>query len=214
MKWKPILIKIKALIGRHPCLRKPGSETGYDGWKISIKYKLGNYRSKLRQADCIEVSNKKKRSCEDDGAGPSLKRAKRGEINHVPDIQKTIVMILWRMKDWLWLRSVRRRTRMLHSSDKRWSWLSPWSARRSWSCILWCQRFWDGGLLCFARQRKAVEPRMYYVVFYNFVFFKRVELLYVLITMPTMTFFIEDFNFQFTFFNRLGKNFIASQKRT
>lgn len=35
---------------------------------------------------CIEVSiNQKKRSCEDDGAGPSLKRAKRGEINHVPD---------------------------------------------------------------------------------------------------------------------------------
>lgn len=74
-----------ALIGRHPCLREPGSETGYDGWKMSIKYKLGNYRSKLRQADCIEVSFKKKRSCEDDGAGPSLKRAKRGEINHVPD---------------------------------------------------------------------------------------------------------------------------------
>ncbi|XP_035981708.1 uncharacterized protein LOC118556996 [Fundulus heteroclitus] len=75
-----------ALINRHPCLREPGSETGYEGWKMSIKYKLGNYRSKLRQAGCIEVSiNKKKRSSEDDGAGSSLKRAKRGEINHVPD---------------------------------------------------------------------------------------------------------------------------------
>lgn len=75
-----------ALISRHPCLREPGSETGYDGWKMSIKNKLGNYRSKLRQAGCIEVSiNQKKRSSEDDGASPSLKRAKRGEINHVPD---------------------------------------------------------------------------------------------------------------------------------
>jgi len=75
-----------ALISRHPCLREPGSETGYDGWKMHIKYKLGNYRSKLRQAGCIEVSvNQKKRSSEDDGASPSLKRATRGEINHVPD---------------------------------------------------------------------------------------------------------------------------------
>lgn len=75
-----------ALISRHPCLREPGSETGYDGWKISIKYKLSNYRSKLRQAGCAEVSiNQKKRGSEDDCTSPSLKRPKRGEINHVPD---------------------------------------------------------------------------------------------------------------------------------
>lgn len=75
-----------ALISRHPCLQKPGSETGYDRWKTTIKYKLGNYRSKLHQAGCTEVTiNQKKRSGEDDGTSPSLKRAKRGEINHVPD---------------------------------------------------------------------------------------------------------------------------------
>ncbi|KAJ8349705.1 hypothetical protein SKAU_G00248350 [Synaphobranchus kaupii] len=51
-----------------------------------MKYKLGNYRSKLRQAGCIEVSiNRKRRNDGDDGASPSLKRANRGEINHVPD---------------------------------------------------------------------------------------------------------------------------------
>ncbi|XP_070840006.1 sterile alpha motif domain-containing protein 3-like [Chaetodon trifascialis] len=77
---------VSALISRHPCLREPGSETGYDGWKTSIKYKLGNYRSNLHQAGCTEVSiNQKKRGSEDDGTSPSLKRAKRGEINHVPD---------------------------------------------------------------------------------------------------------------------------------
>lgn len=75
-----------ALISRHPCLRELGSETGCEGWKTSIKYKLGNYKSKLRQAGCTEVSiNQKKRSREDDGISHSLKRAKRGEINHVPD---------------------------------------------------------------------------------------------------------------------------------
>ncbi|XP_057675416.1 uncharacterized protein LOC130905771 [Corythoichthys intestinalis] len=74
------------LISRHPCLREPGSETGYGGWKTSIKYKLGNYRSKLRQAGGTEVSiNQRKRGSEDASTSPSLKRAKRGEINHLPD---------------------------------------------------------------------------------------------------------------------------------
>lgn len=75
-----------ALVSKHPCLREPGSGTGYDGWKMSIKYKVGNYRSKLRQAGCIEVGiNRKRQRNEDDGACSSLKKAKRGEINHVPD---------------------------------------------------------------------------------------------------------------------------------
>ena len=51
----------QALISRHPCLREPGRETGCDGWKMSIKYKLGHYRTKLRQAGCTEVSINKKR---------------------------------------------------------------------------------------------------------------------------------------------------------
>ncbi|KAK1893790.1 putative pseudouridine transporter, partial [Dissostichus eleginoides] len=37
-------------------LKEPGSGTGHQGWTTSIKYKLGNYRSKLRQAGCNEVS--------------------------------------------------------------------------------------------------------------------------------------------------------------
>lgn len=75
-----------ALITKHPCLQEPSGETGYDGWKSSIKYKIGYYRSKLREAGCAEVSiNRKRSSNEDDGAGSSLKRPKRGEMNHVPD---------------------------------------------------------------------------------------------------------------------------------
>ncbi|KAG9277981.1 hypothetical protein AMEX_G5761 [Astyanax mexicanus] len=75
------------LVRKHPCLKEPGCGTGYDGWTTSIKYKLGNYRSKLRQAGCNEVSVNKKREGDEnvDGRRFSLKKAKRGEVNHVPD---------------------------------------------------------------------------------------------------------------------------------
>lgn len=35
------------LVCKYPCLKKPGSGTGYEGWTTSIRYKLGNYRAKL-----------------------------------------------------------------------------------------------------------------------------------------------------------------------
>uniref|UniRef100_A0A8D0CNF9 Uncharacterized protein n=1 Tax=Sander lucioperca TaxID=283035 RepID=A0A8D0CNF9_SANLU len=75
------------LVNKHPCLKEPGSGTGYDGWTTSIKYKLGNYRSKLRQAGCNEVSVNRKRGRDDevDEGRFSLKKPKRGEVNHVPD---------------------------------------------------------------------------------------------------------------------------------
>lgn len=45
-----------ALIEKYPCLKDPGSGTGYHSWTMSIKYKVGNYRQKLRLAGCSEVS--------------------------------------------------------------------------------------------------------------------------------------------------------------
>ncbi|XP_036006788.1 uncharacterized protein LOC105920388 [Fundulus heteroclitus] len=91
------------LVNKHPCLKEPGGGTGYAGWTISIKYKMGNYRTKLRQAGCNEVGvnrrtrrevvddhgvNRRRR--DDDGDDDleirfSLKKPKRGEVNHVPD---------------------------------------------------------------------------------------------------------------------------------
>ncbi|MEQ2179966.1 hypothetical protein GOODEAATRI_030733, partial [Goodea atripinnis] len=44
-----------ALVSQHLCLGEPGSGTGHDGWKMSFKYKLGNFRSK-HQSGCNEVS--------------------------------------------------------------------------------------------------------------------------------------------------------------
>uniref|UniRef100_A0A9J7XJP3 Uncharacterized protein n=1 Tax=Cyprinus carpio carpio TaxID=630221 RepID=A0A9J7XJP3_CYPCA len=52
---------------------------------MSIKYKLGNYRSKLRSAGCNEVSINRKRG--GDGAS-AVKEAKRGEVNYMPDHPK------------------------------------------------------------------------------------------------------------------------------
>ncbi|KAJ8389530.1 hypothetical protein AAFF_G00119200 [Aldrovandia affinis] len=49
------------LVRTHPCLMEPGTGTGYHGWTISIKFKLGNYRSKLHRAGCNEVSVNRKR---------------------------------------------------------------------------------------------------------------------------------------------------------
>lgn len=76
------------LVSKHPCLKEPGNGTGYDGWATSIKFKLGNYRSKLSQAGCSEVAVNRKRRGEEDDSGSnrfSLKKPKRGEVNFIPD---------------------------------------------------------------------------------------------------------------------------------
>lgn len=74
------------LVLKYPCLMEPSSITGYEGWKASIKHKLGNYRSKLRKAGCNEVNVNRKRKGEDEEGSPfTLKKPKRGEVNHVPD---------------------------------------------------------------------------------------------------------------------------------
>ncbi|XP_073671408.1 uncharacterized protein [Paramisgurnus dabryanus] len=58
---------------------------GFDGWKMSLKYKLGNYRSKLRSAGCHEVGINKKRGGDGEDHRKSLKKAKREEVNYLPD---------------------------------------------------------------------------------------------------------------------------------
>lgn len=75
-----------SLVLKYPCLKEPGSITGCEGWKTSIKYKLGNFRSKLRRAGCneVDVNSKRKGSTEDNGPF-TFKRPRRGEVNHVPD---------------------------------------------------------------------------------------------------------------------------------
>lgn len=49
---KEIAKAAEALVAKHPCLKEAGSETGWNGWKNSIKFKMGNYRTKMRRAGC------------------------------------------------------------------------------------------------------------------------------------------------------------------
>ncbi|XP_051802174.1 sterile alpha motif domain-containing protein 3-like isoform X1 [Acanthochromis polyacanthus] len=73
-----------ALIQKHPCLTEPGSVNGCNSWKNSIKFKMGNYRTKLRRAGCTDVTvNQGKRK----GQAPQrgIKRPKRFEINFLPN---------------------------------------------------------------------------------------------------------------------------------
>lgn len=46
----------EALVGQHPCLKEQGSVSTYSGWKMSFKYELANYRSRLRRLGCPEVT--------------------------------------------------------------------------------------------------------------------------------------------------------------
>ncbi|KAK7160651.1 hypothetical protein R3I93_008342 [Phoxinus phoxinus] len=73
-----------ALVEKHPSLKDPGSDTtGCEAWKISLKFKMANYRQKLRNAGCSEmVVNTHSRQGSSRG---SLKRPRRSELNFLPD---------------------------------------------------------------------------------------------------------------------------------
>lgn len=73
-----------ALVEKHPSLKDPGSDkTGCEAWKISLKFKMANYRLKLCNAGCSEmVVNTHSRQGSSRG---SLKRPRRSQHNFLPD---------------------------------------------------------------------------------------------------------------------------------
>ncbi|XP_038139855.1 uncharacterized protein LOC119782782 [Cyprinodon tularosa] len=76
----------EALVSSHPCLKEPGSATGYGGWKVSLKYKLANYSRKLKRLGCPEVelnslTNKPADKC---SAAYGVKKPRRAEVNYCP----------------------------------------------------------------------------------------------------------------------------------
>lgn len=79
----------KALVQTHPCLKETGSPSGCDGWKNSLKFKMGNYRTKMRQCGHIDVTvNSGKRgrhSTSSDPPNKDIKKPRKGEINFLPD---------------------------------------------------------------------------------------------------------------------------------
>lgn len=77
----------EALIIQHPCLKEQGSVSGFYGWKISLKYKMGNYRTRLRGLGCPELSiNSMKNREHGNSTSPNqVKKPRRAEVNFFPD---------------------------------------------------------------------------------------------------------------------------------
>ena len=76
----------EALIKKHPCLREQGSFNGCYGWKISLKYKMANFRSKLRGIGCTEVTINSLTNKEHDkrSGATNVKKPRRAEVNYLP----------------------------------------------------------------------------------------------------------------------------------
>ncbi|XP_029970153.1 uncharacterized protein LOC115404937 [Salarias fasciatus] len=76
----------EALIKAHPCLREQGSFSGFYGWKISLKYKMANYRTKLRTLGCPELSINSLKHKPADRCQPAydVKKPRKAEVNFCP----------------------------------------------------------------------------------------------------------------------------------
>ncbi|XP_058264494.1 uncharacterized protein LOC131364978 [Hemibagrus wyckioides] len=89
---KEVAKAAEALISKHPCLTEPGSQCGWYGWKTSLKFKMGNYRTKLSRSGCEEVAvNSGKRSQSNPESEPphsNIKRARRAEVNYLPNFPR------------------------------------------------------------------------------------------------------------------------------
>lgn len=79
----------KALVETHPCLKEAGSSSGWGGWKHSLKFKMGNYRTKMRQLGRLDVTvNGGKRgryTTNGDPPNKGIKKPRKGEINFLPE---------------------------------------------------------------------------------------------------------------------------------
>lgn len=74
-------IVAQSLINKHPCLGEPVSSKAWYCWKFILKFKMGNYRNKLCMVGCSELQVN---SCSS-APKQKLKRAKKAEVNFLPD---------------------------------------------------------------------------------------------------------------------------------
>lgn len=76
----------QTLVKKHPCLRDAGSSSGFYSWQYSIKYKMGNFRSKLRNIGVPEVTcnSLKCKHPSDRKPAKNIKKAKKAEVNYLP----------------------------------------------------------------------------------------------------------------------------------
>lgn len=89
---KEVSIVSESLVTKYPCLKEPGSQSGWYGWKNSLKYKMGNFRTRLSRAGFHEVAvNSGKRSRNNPGKQAphtNIKRPKRAEVNFLPNFPR------------------------------------------------------------------------------------------------------------------------------
>ncbi|XP_039885343.1 sterile alpha motif domain-containing protein 3-like [Simochromis diagramma] len=76
----------EALVQQHPCLKEPGSYNGCYGWQQRLKYKMGNYRSKLRGLGCpeLDVNSLKRKQAHEKTPSKNLKQPRKAEVNYLP----------------------------------------------------------------------------------------------------------------------------------
>uniref|UniRef100_A0A087X808 Uncharacterized protein n=1 Tax=Poecilia formosa TaxID=48698 RepID=A0A087X808_POEFO len=76
----------EALVNKYPCLKEPGSFAGYYGWQQSLKYKMSNYRTKLRGYGVPEVlcNALKRKTPADKKSAKNVKKPRKAEINFLP----------------------------------------------------------------------------------------------------------------------------------
>lgn len=83
-----IMNVVEMLIEKYPCLKEPGSFNGQYGWQQRIKYKMGNYRAKLRgsQLSCpeLEVNSLKRKKTNEKSCPKGMKRPRKAEVNYLP----------------------------------------------------------------------------------------------------------------------------------
>ena len=90
--YKDVGMAAEALVTAHPCLKEPGSVTGWYGWKKSLKFKMGDYRGKLSRSGCLGVSvnagKRSKNNPDKEHPHSNIKRARRTEVNFLPNFPK------------------------------------------------------------------------------------------------------------------------------
>nr|XP_055030313.1 uncharacterized protein LOC129419248 isoform X2 [Misgurnus anguillicaudatus]XP_055030314.1 uncharacterized protein LOC129419248 isoform X2 [Misgurnus anguillicaudatus] len=76
----------EALTQKHPCFKEPGSFNGSYGWAQRLKYKMNNFRSKLRGLGCpeVKVNSLKRKQTHDHYPAKNLKKPKKAEVNYLP----------------------------------------------------------------------------------------------------------------------------------
>lgn len=69
----------EALVNKYPCLKKPGSFSGYYGWQQRVKYKVANY-----SVPEVRSNSQERKSHVDQKSAKNVKKPRKAEVNYLP----------------------------------------------------------------------------------------------------------------------------------